>query len=149
MQSRKTWEAQRWTQCDERYSAHTRWTQCVPHRQKTEEKLRGKPGARKGGGGARTLLSMKRGSGMKDHVERSRGMETLIPRLELWSNRQTLRLAKETTWRDRNWSDSSGRVIIYDDNLSCRCLSQAKRKILFFFYLFLKERPLPRVLWEI
>jgi hypothetical protein len=42
-----------------------------------------------------------------------------------------------------------GRVIIYDDNLSCRSLSQAKRKILFFFYLFSKERPLPRVLWEI
>jgi hypothetical protein len=34
-----------------------------------------------------------------------------------------------------------GRVIIYDDNLSCRSLSQAKRKIyLFSFISFLKER---------
>ena len=34
-----------------------------------------------------------------------------------------------------------GRVIIYDDNLSCRNLSQAKRKIyLFSFISFLKER---------
>ena len=34
-------------------------------------------------------------------------------------------------------------VIIYDDNLSYRSLSRAKRNIyIFFFYLFLKERSL-------
>jgi hypothetical protein len=41
-----------------------------------------------------------------------------------------------------------GRVIIYDDNLTCRSLSQTKRKIYpFSFYLFLKETPLTRILW--
>jgi hypothetical protein len=42
-----------------------------------------------------------------------------------------------------------GRVIIYDDNLSCRSLSQAKRKIYIFFLLSLFERKtVATVLWR-
>ncbi len=51
----------------------------------------------------------------------------------------------------RDYPDDQ-RVIIYDDNLSmiiCHAEAFLKRKekyYLFSFYLFLKERPLPRVL---
>ena len=76
---------------------------------------------------------MKRGRGMEDREERSKGIEIRITNdLVIIKPTAPFKFAKHEALRKRNWSDSSGNLL---------CLADGEAGSIFIFSNFVFEKP--------